>query len=540
LMGTDRVPHGVHSLLQGSQRRPRRFVLPKVASLADRDLFSPRLTGLGGLGFAPLVFGLAAVACGSHDAPRDRPLEIEVPTESLTLDPRYATRSLDIKITRLVHAGLTGLDPDTLEPRPLVALRLDRRDALTLDVELKANLTFHSGRALRAKDVCATLSALGDPRLESPHRAVVHAITSCLVKSESELTLRLAYPRASLLSDLEVPILPAEQARSAPSPDGALDGLGPYRIARVTPGQVELEPRNTGLFPRPRHAAVIRSVRDENARAVRLLAGRSDIAPNAISAALLPALKESAGLAVVSRAGANVTYLLMQNDRPPFDRVSARIAIARGIDRRLIVKHLLSGRAKLASTIFPEGHWSLSHVPNAQAFDPVLARAVLSRLPAVTLLTSTERARVTIARAIAQMLGDAGLRVRVIPLDLGVLLSRLDAGDFDLASLQMPELTEPNLLKWFFHPAGVPGEGGEGRNRARYRNPRAAILLDRAAATTDLGERRILYTELSDLMAADLPVIPLWHEDQVAVVSERARRFALSAEGRWLSLAQLE
>lgn len=487
-----------------------------------------------------VLLGLVALSCGSHESERERPLEIEVPTESLTLDPRYATRALDIKVTRLVHAGLTGLDPDSLEPRPLVARRIERRDALTWDVELKPNLVFHGGHPLRARDVCATLGALAEPGLQSPHRAVVRAIAACEVKSKSELTLRLAYPRASLLSDLEVPILPAEQARSAPSPDGALDGLGPYRIARVTPGQIELEPQAVGLIAKPRHAVVIRSVRDENARAVRLLAGRSDVAPNAISAALLPALENTSGLSVVARPGANVTYLLMQNDRAPFDQKRVRTAIARAIDRQQIVSRLLAGRAELASSIFPEGHWSMAHAPRTEAFAPNAARPVLSALPPVTLLTSTERARITIARAIAQMLGDAGLRVRVISLDLGVLLGRLDAGDFDLASLQMPELTEPNLLRWFFHPAGVPGEGGEGRNRARYRNPRAALLLDRAAGAMDLGERRQLYTELSDLMAADLPVIPLWHEDQVAVLSARARGFQLSAEGRWLAIASLE
>ena len=42
------------------------------------------------------------------------------------------------------------------------------------------------------------------------------------------------------------------------------------------------------------------------------------------------------------------------------------------------------------------------------------------------------------------------------------------------------------------------------------------------------------------IMALDLPVVPLWHEDQIAVVSERARGFLPSAEGRWLGLAGLE
>lgn len=47
------------------------------------------------------------------------------------------------------------------------------------------------------------------------------------------------------------------------------------------------------------------------------------------------------------------------------------------------------------------------------------------------------------------MLEDAGAKVRVVALDLGVLLKRLDSGDFELAILQMPELTEPNILNWF-------------------------------------------------------------------------------------------
>ena len=117
------------------------------------------------------------------------------------------------------------------------------------------------------------------------------------------------------------------------------------------------------------------------------------------------------------------------------------------------------------------------------------------------------------------MLGDAGLETQVIPLDLGLMLARLDAGDFTLAILQIPELTEPNVLSWFFHPRGIPGEGGDGRNRARYRNPRAAELFDAAAASFDHAKRKALYGELARLMLSDMPAIPLWHEDQIAVTS---------------------
>jgi hypothetical protein len=41
------------------------------------------------------------------------------------------------------------------------------------------------------------------------------------------------------------------------------------------------------------------------------------------------------------------------------------------------------------------------------------------------------------------------------------------------------------------------------------------------------------------LMRQDLPVVPLWHEDQVAVVRQRATEFSLSAEGRWFALSRV-
>jgi len=119
------------------------------------------------------------------------------------------------------------------------------------------------------------------------------------------------------------------------------------------------------------------------------------------------------------------------------------------------------------------------------------------------------------------------------------LLSRLDAGQFTLAILQIPELTEPNILNWFFHPRGIGAKNAQGKNRTHYDNPEVGRLLDLAAATFDADERRQQYADLARLMLSDLPVVPLWHEDQIVVARSRGRKFSLSAEGRWQALADL-
>ena len=117
----------------------------------------------------PLAAALL-LSCRSRNAADPDALEIVVPTETATLDPRFSTRSLDVKVTRLLHAGLMGLDRNTLAPVPLLASSHRFVNETTLELELRQELRFHSGKPLHSSDVCATLSALADPALGSPHR----------------------------------------------------------------------------------------------------------------------------------------------------------------------------------------------------------------------------------------------------------------------------------------------------------------------------------------------------------------------------------
>ena len=501
---------------------------------ALRPLKSARvLCGVVGLSLSMLSAG-----CGHRSRAHSRELEMLVPIEIVELDPRYATRALDVKASRLVHAGLVDLDPETLLPRPRLADSLQLLDDRTIIIQLKPNVRFHSGRLLEARDVCATLEALKDPQLESPHRTIVSAFSTCAELGPGRIRLGLAYSRATWMTDLEIPILRSDQARLPRSNSSlVLDGLGPFSIAKQLDNELRLLPANDSVMGRPKQGVVIRTVRDENARVLRLLAGEADIATNAVSPMLLSKLSSYSNLSLTTRPGANITYLLVQNDREPFRDAATRRAISLAIDRHAIVKNLLNGYAVEAKWLLPETHWATPHGLPPLAFDPTAARSVLAKFGKVTLLTSPDRSRVIIARAIAQMLSDAGLETRVLPLDLGLMLARLDAGDFSLAILQIPELTEPHVLSWFFHPNGIPGEGHDGRNRARYRNPRAAELFDAAARSFDRGARQSLYAQLAQLMLADMPVIPLWHEDQIAVAAARVHGFRPSAEGHWLSLA---
>ncbi len=502
-------------------------------------------------GWEAAVLALLLAGCGRATDGRqtpgkagDRPIEVLVANDPETLDPRYVTDAVGLRTTRLVHAGLVRLDPDTLAPLPYLARGWRWSDALTLEVELRDDVRFHSGAPLRASDVVATLRAFASPAVGSRHASVVDAIADAREQGEHAVIIRLARPHATLLTDLELPILRADQATSPPSPDGSLDGLGPYVVEHAATGEVRLAPADGGALPRPARAVTLRVVHDENARALRLEAGRADLALNLVSPTLLPAIASQPGLAVASRPGANLTYIVVEENRPPLDEARVRGGLSAAIDRAMLCATLFDGRARPAGGLIAPALWAHADVAPLP-FDPAVARAAFAHptqagdrdgRSRLTLMTSTERFRGDVARVIAQELADAGIEVDVVPLELGTMIARLNAGDFDLAILQLPEMTEPNVLRRFLHGSFVPPAGA---NRGRVRDATLDALLDEGDREPDPAARRAIYARLEAFERDAMHLVPLWYEDQVAVTSERARAFVPSAEGRWLDLARL-
>ena len=463
-----------------------------------------------------------------------------VTNDAETLDPRYVTDAVGMRTSRLVHAGLTRID-DALRPIPYLAASLDWEDARTLHVTLRQGLHFHGGAPFTSEDVVATLHAFADETVASRHARAVEAIASVVATGPYDVRIVLKRAHATLLSDLDLPILRHDQALAPPDPTGAtLDGLGPYELSHVERGELLLKASRFGALGPAHHDLAIRTVHDENARALRLYGGRADLALNALSPTLLPALDGHDGVSITSTPGANLTYLVVRADRGALADVSLRRAISLAIDRQMIADSLLGHHAQPADTLLPAGHWASSGGAAPLAFDPEAARKLVQGLGAeahLTLLTSTDRLRLTIARTIAQELGDVGLRVEVVPLELGTLIARLNAGDFDLASLQMPELTEPNTLRVFLHSRSIPPAGA---NRGRVKDDALDALLDRGDREVDERARGAIYAELEARMREEMWIVPLWHEDQVAVVSARARGFRPTRDGRWLGMVPIE
>jgi peptide/nickel transport system substrate-binding protein len=491
-----------------------------------------------------LLLFLAVLASCRAAPPPHGTIRVLVANEPETLDPRFCTDPLCVKVTRLLYASLVGIDGETLRPFPDAAESITREGPQAYRIRLRHGVLFHDGREMTVDDVRATLVGAASPALGSPHRHAYERIAQIEVRGRYELLVRLSEPHATFVTDLDLPILPAEYAEKKLAP-GVEHGAGPFRLVHAAAGHLVLVPfaRYRGGAPRVRVEVI--AVPDDNARALRLIGGGGDLAQNSLPPPLWPLFEKDRRFRVEEAPSATFTYLGMNLEDPTMRDVRVRRAIAHAIDRRALVQGKLGGRAVLATGYLPKGHWAYSADVPRYEYDPARARRLLDEAglvdppgprPRATLLyrTSTDRFRLGLARAIAAMLRAVGLDVDLRASEMAVLKSDLARGRYQIFSLQIPEVIEPNMAKPFFHSESAPSRSNPeaGPNRMRYRSAVADRLIEEGRSTDDPAARRRAYAALQRVLAEDLPVVPLWHEDNVAIVRRGIRGYRMDASAR--------
>ena len=61
----------------------------------------------------------------------------------------------------------------------------------------------------------------------------------------------------------------------------------------------------------------------------------------------------------------------------------------------------------------------------------------------------------------------------------------------------------------------------------RYRNPALDDLLDQGSQEIDRDKRRETYAKVQEILAAEVPMLPLWHPDNVTVARRVVQGFRM-------------
>jgi peptide/nickel transport system substrate-binding protein len=472
------------------------------------------------------------------------------------LDPRFAVTNNEEKISRLVAPGLVTIDNEAMEPRLELAESVVPVDPLTWDVTVRADAKFHDGTPLTARDVVYTYMSTIDPAVKSPYRKAISERFS-KVEAISERTARfhLVKPIATFVTDLEYGIVSHRaEATNHRFGGGTVVGAGPFMVVELESREVTLERNPHWHGPPPAIRRVIaRPIGDASARLLTLVGGSADISINAVRPDLVDTVEEKPRLKIVTGRGSLLTYLMFHNEDPILRDVRVRRAIAMAIDRDQLIAVKFGGRAvKATGLIFPS-HWAYSPDVVRYDFDPAAARKLLDEAGhpdpdgpggrprfKLSYKTSADAFRVSVARLIAQQLGDVGIEVEVRSFEFATFFNDIKMGNYQLASMQTGVIAEPDMMWSYFHTERIPSDKDRNAmNRWRYRSAEMDRLVAEGRFELDREKRKKIYAEAQRLASVDLPIVPLWHEDNVVTLNRDVEGFTLAPNARLSALTKV-
>jgi peptide/nickel transport system substrate-binding protein len=241
-----------------------------------------------------------------------------------------------------------------------------------------------------------------------------------------------------------------------------------------------------------------------------------------------------------------LTYMLLNNADPILKDRRVRQAIALAIDRPAIIAAKCGGRARLAAGLLPETHWAYAHGMRSWDHDLARAQQLLDeagypsrggRRFSLVYKTSADQFRVAVARVIAAQLATVGIEVDVRPFEFATFFADVKKGQYQLASMQTADITEPDYYFTYFHSSWIPSEANpDGYNRWRYINADVDRLTVAGRRELDLGKRKTIYDEVQRIVAEDVPIVPLFHEDNVVLENIDVHGYTITPNARFVGL----
>ncbi|MBK6721942.1 MAG: ABC transporter substrate-binding protein [Acidobacteria bacterium] len=450
-------------------------------------------------------------------------------------------------------------------------------DNLTITFTLRDNVKFHNGKALTSADVkytfdelfkangfkakaffdtvpldkadtpkpteapAANSNAVAKPA-EPKTKSVPH-ITSIATPDAQTVVFVVTRPalRNQLLSNLvAIPIIPeGSVGQQKESPVGS----GPFKFVSFDVSQniIDLAANSDYWEGAPKIAKLrLKTITEAASLQAELQTGAVDIAPNPTNLPpdIIKGMETAANLTVGKFDGSNIQYLVFNAQTGPLANPKVRQAIGYAIDRDKIVAELLSGQAKVASSILPSQSWAYSP-GTAYKFDPAKAKSLLQESgyknePINFKYRAGSAAVNQYAQAIQSSLNDAGFNIQIETLDGPTILQQLAQGQYQMyTGIWVGGNQDPIFLRDLFSSTKIPGGTVSCCNRSRYTNAEVDKTVEDAVNATDKAIAKQLYTKTWDLVSNDLPLLPLWYPANIVVSNKRIGNVKMSGSGDW-------
>ncbi|HEX8812946.1 MAG TPA: ABC transporter substrate-binding protein, partial [Terracidiphilus sp.] len=466
-----------------------------------------------------------------------------------SLDPRVGTDVQSEHIDELIFDGLVQRDP-SFHFTPALAEKWEQPDPRTLIFHLREGVRFHDGRELTSRDVLWTLNSMRNGTLITAKAASYASVDTIEAPDARTVILHLKQPDNFLLINLSTGAMGIVPEGSGKDFWQHPVGTGPFRFVSQQIDQdvvVERNPQSWSVVPkieRVRFAVVP----DAITMSLELEKGSADVESNAVPMDALPVLASRADLKVIDVPGTQVQYLTFNLRDPLLKDARVRQAISCAIDRDLLIRTLMRGRARPAKSLLPTAHWAWNGDGPSFTYDPARAEKLLDEAGyhraangirlRLTMKTSTVDEARLLSAVFQQQLAQVGIQLDIRSFEFATFYSDVTRGAFQMYSLRWIGGNEqPDIFTYAFSTSRFPPKGA---NRGHYSNAQLDTLLDEAWQSPDQEQRRANYAQAQQILARDLPAINLWYRDTVVVHNRRLSHVQPTPSGSFTFLESVE
>ncbi len=447
--------------------------------------------------------------------------------EVASLSPEGSGPTVQWVAIAQIHNALYEMDHN-YELVPVLAESYEASaDGLTYTFKLRSDVTFHNGDAFTSEDVKYTYEWIMDEANASTRISDFELVDTVEAPDESTVVVTLTEPDVTfMVKAATTHIYPAKYHAEIGEEayTGKPIGTGPFKLKEWNAQQRTLLERFDDHFRGPANFDEFQLdvVPEAGGRMAALESGQADNSIWALNAEDNQTILDSGDFTIFETLNIAVNHFPVNNTHPVLGDKAVRQAMVHAIDRQAIANDIFQGQAIVAtSNLSPavEKYFN-AEVPTYE-YDPEKAKQVLEeagwvegddgirekdgqKLAFTCVAISGDSNRRPEAEIAQQSYKDVGMDMQIQEATVDTILEAMVAGEMDMS-----------LFNWTYGGSnGDPDardtlQTGGANNFNNFSNARVDELLTQGVTEQDEAARIEMYKEIQQIVAEELPFIPL-------------------------------
>ena len=478
-----------------------------------------------------LIIAGVAVYFGTQPSSQPKPVQKEQLVIGVTdkvsdIDPANAYDFYTWEVLNNIMNGLVTYKPGTTDIEPAIAASWDvNSNASVWTFHLRHDVKYPNGTVLKAQDVVWSIERVmrikGDPSW-----LVTSFVKKVTAPDDFTVVFTLKHPTAYFLALLtDPPYFPVSRAYDPNhiQSDQTAGGAGPYYITKwVRDQELDLQANPYYYGPQPKiKKIIIKFYKDATTMRLALENGEINIAWRTLRPTDIKSLKEEGKYNVVEIPSSYIRYICMNTVKGPTKDVRVRQALAYAVDRQQIAERVFQGTVEPLYTLIPIGMWSHKDVfkekygasPNLNAAKQLLQEAGYSttnKLKIDLWYTPSHYGdtEADLAQLLKQQWEATGMiEVNIKSAEWQTYLQYARTGSMEVYMFGWyPDYLDPDDYTTPFLSSVDNANGWAGTG---YNSSQMNQILSEAQQLTNKTQREKLYIQAQELLAQDVPYIPI-------------------------------